>query len=158
MRNPAAPSPSDLALSPGPCARAALACTERRLLEAVLFEGARWAELARAWDAPVTELRQRVAAALLALQSARGVAAADRADRGGAAIEVALALHALDALDPDQAALVEVLLVQQPALQLAYDEYRELVGELCATAPRVAPPAGALERLRAAIGDDRALS
>ncbi|HET7504216.1 MAG TPA: hypothetical protein VFK02_24515 [Kofleriaceae bacterium] len=162
MLDPAAPSSLLFPATAGPPAYgaharlAALERTERRLLEAVVFEGASCAELARALGAPAAEVRRRVAAALLARDDAPAVAMASPADDG--ALETMLALHALDALDPDEAALVEALVAAQPALMQAYDEHRARVGELCATAPRVAPPAAALERLQLAIGDDRALN
>jgi hypothetical protein len=63
-------------------------------------------------------------------------------------------LRALDALDPDEAELIDVMLLHQPALQRAYDDYQSLVGALCTMVPRAAPTPSVLARLCNAIGDD----
>jgi hypothetical protein len=67
-----------------------------------------------------------------------------------------LALRALDALDPDEAELVDMMLLHQPALQRAYEDHLALVGELCTMVPRIAPSPSILARLTCAIGDDSA--
>jgi hypothetical protein len=75
-------------------------------------------------------------------------------DRGdGGAVAAMLVLRALDALDPDEAALIDVMLLHQPALQRSYAGYEELVGELCALVPRITPAARVLARLSDTIDD-----
>jgi hypothetical protein len=161
MMNPAFSAPWTLARSARSPAHAQLAALDRaalQQLEAVLFEGASCVQLARSSGAPVTEIRRRIAAALLALCDAPEPAPARGGEHRGGAIETMLALRALDALDPDEAALVDLLLAQQPALQRALDEYLERVGDLCATVPHATPSTDVLDRLRAAVGDDDAMN
>ena len=74
-----------------------------------------------------------------------------RDGEGGSAVAATLALHALDALDPDEAETIDVMLRQEPALQRLYDEYREVVGVLCMMVPRVTPSPSVLARLQSAV-------
>jgi hypothetical protein len=138
-----------------PPVRAAFATLDRparRLVEAMVFDGQSCARIAEATGDPVACVRRRAGAALLALHAALTERDADR----GGAVAAMLVLRALDALDPDEAELVDVMLDHQPALQRAYAGYRELVGALCTMVPRIAPPPCALARLCQEIGDDPA--
>jgi hypothetical protein len=157
MMNPATPAswtPPVGAVSQVRVAFATLDRAQQRLLDAVVFDGQSCARIAQSLGASATELRQRVGAAMLALHAQLAPAAVDR-DRGGA-VAAMLVLRALDALDPDEAELIDVMLLHQPALQRSYDDYRALVAALCTMVPRSSPPPGVLARLRDAIGDDRA--
>jgi hypothetical protein len=75
----------------------------------------------------------------------------DRVD--GGAVAAMLVLRALDALDPDETELIDVMLLHQPALQRTYAGYEDLVGALCALAPQIAPAARVLARLCDTIDD-----
>jgi hypothetical protein len=140
---------------------------QQRLIDAVLFDGRRCTQIAQAIGAPAGEIRSRVGAALreLRVQLAPGDGAGGDGVRhreggsaqGDAADAVAgmLVLRALDALDADEAALVDAMLVHQPALQPTYAGDRDLVAALCAVVPHIAPPSSVLARLRGSIdGDD----
>jgi len=72
---------------------------------------------------------------------------------GTANLSTMLVLRALDVLDPDEAELVDVMLTHQPVLQRSYDEYCDLVGELCMTVRRIAPSPSVWARLCASIDD-----
>jgi hypothetical protein len=155
MMNPPIPAPWTATAAAPPSIRAAFATLDRpaqRLLEAMLFDGQSCTRIAQSIGGSVTDVRRRAGAAMLelhAMVTARDVA------RGGA-VAVMLVLRALDALDPDEAELVDVMLEHQPALQQSYAEYRDLVGELCTMVPQIAPPPCILARLCAEAGDDRA--
>lgn len=129
---------------------AALPRGQQRLLEALLFDGESCTRIAQATGASPTDVRERAGAAMLELHAA--MAPRDR-DRGGA-VAAMLVLRALDALDPDEVELVDVVLLHQPGLQRVYEGYLALVGELCALAVAATPAAGLLARLRASVDDD----
>lgn len=159
MMNPAAAITWAAPVGPVSPVRAAFATLDRaqqRLLDAVVLEGRSCAGIARSIGASATDIRERVGAAMLALHVQLAPADvdvdADR-DRGGA-VAAMLVLRALDALDPDEAELIDVMLLHQPTLQRAYDDYQALVGALCTMVPRAAPTPSVLARLRDAIGDD----
>ena len=156
MMNPT-PAPWRPALGAPLSVRVAFATLDpaaRRQLEAMLFEGRRCTQIARATGDAAADVRRRAGAALLAMHAMR--TARDASLDG--AVAALLALHALDALDPDETDLMDEMLAHQPALQRSYAELRELVGELCRMLPPVAPSPGVLARLRVALGDDRAAS
>ncbi|TMQ13586.1 MAG: hypothetical protein E6J90_28285 [Deltaproteobacteria bacterium] len=113
----------------GPLGRA-----DQRLLEAALLDGHRCSELARALGVEAAEVRRRLGAAMLALHAAL------IGEPAHGPVASLLALRALDALDPDEAALVDAILAHDPALQRIHAGYCELVGELCLLVARVAPP------------------
>jgi hypothetical protein len=153
MMNPTPPatwSPSGSATSSTRAAFATLERRQRRLLEAVVFEGASCTQLARSVGATATDVRHEIGAAMLALYAQ--LAPPDRVD--GGAVAAMLVLRALDALDPDETELIDVMLLHQPALQRTYAGYEDLVGELCALAPRSTPAPGVRARLFDAIDDD----
>jgi len=153
MMNPPTSAPWTTSIAAAPSIRAAFATLDRsaqRLLEAMLFDGQRCTGIAQAIGGSATGVRGRAGAAMLELHAMR---TAREADRGGA-VAVMLVLRALEALDPDEAELVDVMLDHQPALLQSYAEYRDLVGELCVMAPPNAPPPCALARLCAEVGDD----
>lgn len=139
MLPPAAPAVgafAAVAALAGPLGRA-----DQRLLEAALFDGHSCSELARALGVEAADVRRRLGMAMLALHGALiGSGAPDAPGPGGGATAAMLALHALDALDPDEAALVDAMLAHQPALQRVHAGYCELVGELCLMVARVEPP------------------
>jgi hypothetical protein len=116
---------------------------QQRLLEAVVFEGASCAQLARATGVATCEVRRELGAAMLAMYAQ--LTLPDRGD--GDAVAAMLLLRALDALDPDETELVDVMLLHQPALQRGYACYEELVAELCLLVPRIAPAPHILARL-----------
>jgi hypothetical protein len=149
MMNPApttwTPPASDVA--PIRVAFAMLDRRQQRLLEAVVFEGASCAELAGVIGVAASDVRHQVGAAMQSLYAQ--VAPSDRAP--GGAVATMLALRALDALDADEAELVDVMLLHQPALQRSHAAYEELVGELCALVPQIAPAGRVLARLSDAI-------
>lgn len=152
MMNPAPPATWSPPGSSTSRARAAFATLERRhqrLLEAVVFEGASCTQLARSIGATATDVRHALGTAMLAVYAQ--LAPPDRVD--GGAVAAMLVLRALDALDPDETALIDVMLLHQPALQRTYAGYEDLVGELCALAPRIAPAARVLARLSDTIDD-----
>jgi len=157
MTNPPTPALWTANVAATPLVRAAFATLDQsaqRLLEAMLFDGQSCTRIAQSIGGSVTGVRRRAGAAMLELHAALAVGDGDR----GGAVAAMLGLRALDALDPDEAELVDVMLAHQPALQQAYAGYRELVGELCAMAPRIAPSPCALARLCAAIDDDSAMN
>lgn len=151
-----------------PLVRAAFATldrTQQRLLESMVFDGHSCTRLAHSLGASATSIRQQAGAAMLALHEALAAPREARGgDRGGAvaamlalrAVAVMLALRALGALDPDEAELIDAMLLHQPALQRAYEDHLALVGELCTMVPRTAPSPSVLARLGCAIGDDGA--
>lgn len=154
MMNPPGSAPWTAKVAATPSIRAAFATLDRpaqRLLEAMLFDGQSCTQIAQAIGASVTDVRRRAGAAMLELHAMRTVRDADR----GGAVAAMLVLRALDALDADEAELVDAILEHQPALQRSYAEYRELVGELCLMVPQIAPPPCVLARLCAGVGDDR---
>jgi hypothetical protein len=155
MMNPPIPAPWTTSVATSLSIRAAFATLDRpaqRLLEAMLFDGQSCTRIAQAIGGSASDVRGRAGAAMLELHALR---TAREVDRGGA-VAVMLVLRALEALDPDEAELVDVMLDHQPALQRSYAEYRELVGELCLMVPQIAPSPCALARLRAEVGDDHA--
>jgi len=127
-----------------------LARRQQRLLEAVVFEGATCTQLARASGATATDIRHELGATMLALYAQ--LAPADRAE--GGAVAAMLVLRALDALDPDETELIDVMLLHRPELQRIYAGYEDLVGELCACVPRITPAPRVLAQLTDAIDDD----
>jgi hypothetical protein len=139
---------------------AALGRAEQRLLEAIVFEGRRCSEIATAIGGTAAEVRGRAASALDALRGELLGSTGERRELGtgdlGGAVAAMLALRALDALDPDEAALIDAMLAHQPAMQRAYADHEAVVAALCATVPRIAPAAEVLARLGRSIGDDRA--
>jgi hypothetical protein len=159
MMNPPTPAPWTAPAAAPPLVRAAFATLERpqqRLLEAMVFDGRSCTRLAQSLGASATYVRQHAGAAMLALHEALAAPRGSRgADRGGA-VAVMLALRALDALDPDEAELVDAMLLHHPALQRVYDDHVALVGELCEMVPRAAPSLRVLARLLCATGDDGA--
>lgn len=146
-----APATWTAPVAPATAARAAFACLSRadqRLLSALLFDGARASELAARLGIAVGDLRARVGAAMHGLHRALRNATHERCD--------VLALRALDALDADEAAQIDATLVDHPAARRRYEEYCDLVGELCSVVPHVAPAAHVRARLVLAIDDDAA--
>jgi len=157
MMNPQTSAPwtaNFAADSPVRAAFAALDRTAQRMLEAMLFEGHSCTRIAWSIGGSVAEVRRRAGAAMLELHAALNVSDGDR----GGAVAAMLVLRALDTLDPDEAELVDVMLAHQPALQRSYDEYRDLVGELCMIVPvaRITPSPSVWARLCAAIDDSAA--
>jgi hypothetical protein len=122
---------------------------DQRLVEAALFDGWTCAEIARSTGAAPSEIRRRIGAAM---QELHAVQMCDQESSYGA-VAAMLALRALDALDVDEAAVIDAMLEQQAALMSEYGAYCELVGELCMMAPRVAPPARLAGRLMCAADD-----
>lgn len=160
MMNPAFPAlwtPPAPATSPARVAFATLDAWRQRMLESVLFDGWSCTELARSLGAAATEIRSEVSAAMGELRAALAVPDdGGGRDHGGGAVAAMLVLRALDALDPDEAALVDAMLAHQPALQRAHAEDCELVGELCRMVPPVPPAPDAFARLCRAIDGDLA--
>jgi hypothetical protein len=155
MMNTSTPAAWTATAAAPPLVRAAFATldrTQQRLLESMVFDGHSCTRLAQSLGASASFVRREAGAAMLALHEAL---AAPREVRGGA-VAVMLALRALDALDPDEAELVDMMLLHQPALQRAYDDHLALVGELCTMVPRTPPSPSVLARLSCAIGDDSA--
>lgn len=152
MTNPAPAtwSPPGSATSSTRTAFAALGRRQQRLLEAVVFEGASCTQLARSVDATATAVRHELGAAMLALYAQ--LVPLDRVD--GGAVAAMLVLRALDALDPDETELIDVMLLHRPELQRSYAGYEELVGELCAMVPRITPAPRVLAQLVGSIDDD----
>jgi anti-sigma-K factor RskA len=62
-------------------------------------------------------------------------------------LEVLVSLHALDALEPDEAAAVEAHLADCEACRTAYDAALETAGMLALSAPDATPPAELRERI-----------
>lgn len=152
MTNPPTSAPWTASLSTTPPVGAAFAALDRtaqRLLEAMLFDGHSCTRIAQSIGGSVAEVRRRAGAAMLELHAALNVSNGDR----GGAVAAMLVLRALDVLDADEAELVDVMLAHQPVLQRSYDEYCDLVGELCMTVRRTAPSPSVLARLCAAIDD-----
>ena len=121
---------------------------DQDLLEAVLFDGCSCVEIARAIGAAPSEIRWRVGAAMLELHAAQ--MRDGETDHG--AVATMLALRALDALDLDEAAVIDVMLEHEPAQLHAYAGFCELVGELCLMVSEAAPPPVVVERLLGAFG------
>jgi hypothetical protein len=119
------------------------------MLEAVLFDGRTCAQIARAAGVAASEIRRRVGAAMLELHAVQ--VRDGEVDDG--AIAALLALRALDALAPDDAAVVDVMLEREPSQLHVYARYCELVGELCLMVPQVAPPPSVVERLLASFDE-----
>jgi len=131
----------------------AFATLDRRqqgLLEAVVFEGASCTQLARKTGLAASEVRREIGTAMLAMYAQ--LTLPDQGD--GGAVAAMLLLRALDALDPDETELVDVMLLHQPALQRCYAGYEDLVAELCLLVPRVAPAPRILARLSELVDDD----
>jgi hypothetical protein len=139
---------------PAGAAFAMLDSVEQQLLEAALFDGQRCADLAGVLGVPAIEVRQRLGRAMLELRAVL----ADRESCGSEPMAVMLALHALDALDSDEAALVDAMLAHQPALRRTHAGYCELVGELCLMVPHAEPPPLDRSWLRDAFDDDAAMN
>jgi hypothetical protein len=129
---------------------ATLARAQQRLLEAVVFEGASCTQLARAVGATATDIRHEIGTAMLALYAQ--LAPPDHVD--GGAVAAMLVLRALDALDPDETELIDVMLLHRPELQRAYAGYEDLVGELCTLVPRITPSPRTLAQLCDVIDDN----
>jgi hypothetical protein len=127
---------------------------DQRLLEAVLFDGRSCVELAHLIGVAPSAIRWRVGAAMLELHAVQ--LRDDETDHG--AVAAMLALRALDALDPDEAAVIDVMLEHEPAQLHAYGGYCEVVGELCLMVPQVAPPPSVVERLLGRFDDDMAVN
>ena len=124
--------------SPVRVAFAALDLAARELLEAALFDGRTCTELACMRGVATIEIRAGLASTMRALHAAL-VAEPSEPVEGGA-VAAMLALHALDTLDLDEAALVDAMLAHQPALRRVHAGYCALVGELCLLASPVEPP------------------
>ena len=62
-------------------------------------------------------------------------------------LELLVSLHALDALEPDEAAAVAAHLAECDACRAAFDEARETAAMLALTAPGAEPPADLRERI-----------
>jgi hypothetical protein len=122
---------------------------DQRLVEAALFDGWTCAEIARSTGAAPSEIRRRIGAAM---QELHAVQMQDDETGYGAVVGM-LALRALDALDVDEAAVIDAMLEQQVALMVEYGAYCELVGELCMMVPRIAPWPQLVERLVCADRD-----
>src|SRR5262249_19032828 len=104
-----------------PSAFATLDRADQRMLEAVLFDGWSCAHLAGSIGISACESRQQIGAAM------RELHALTRGDDGEpGAVGAMLALRALDALDPDEAAVIDAMLEQQPALLATYAGYCDL--------------------------------
>jgi hypothetical protein len=127
---------------------------DRDLLEAVLFDGCSCVEIARAIGVAPSAIRWRVGAAMLELHAVQ--LRDDETDHG--AVAAMLALRALDALDLDEAAVIDVMLEHEPAQLHAYAGYCEVVGELCLMVPQVAPSPSVVERLLGRFDDDMAVN
>ncbi len=142
--NPTRPCPWTCVVPPAATARSALDAvaalaaplgrSDQRLLEAALFDGHSCTDLARSLGAEAADIRRRLGETMLALHGAL------IGEPGEGAVAAMLALHALDALDLDEAMLVDAMLAHQPALRRVHAGYCELVGELCLMVARVAPP------------------
>jgi hypothetical protein len=144
MLLPTAPASWTVPASTSAAVRAAfasLAHADQRVLSALLFDGA-----------GDDDLRDRAGAAMLAVHRSLS----PHATSTDGALAGLLALHALAALAPDDAALIDALLDQQPGLQRHYQEYCDLAGELCRIVLHVAPSPDVLARLMAI--DDRAMN
>lgn len=153
MMNPAPPTTwtqPGSALSQVGVAFAALDRRQQRLLEAIVFEGASCTQLARATGRAALEVRAEIGTAMLALSTQLTPGA--RGD--GGAVTTMLVLRALDALDPDEAELIDVMLLHQPALQRSYAVCEDVVAELCLLVPRIAPAPRVLARLSELLDDD----
>jgi hypothetical protein len=139
--------------SPARAAFAALDLAAGQLLEAALFDGCTCTELACMRGVATTEVRTSLANAMHALR-AMLVAEPGEPVEGGA-VAAMLALHALDTLDPDEAAVVDAMLAYQPALRRAHAGYCALVGELCLLVPPAEPPPCDVLRSLDATHEDR---
>jgi len=126
----------------------------QRLLAALLFDGERCTELASRLGVAATAVRERAGTAMLLLH--RALCMAPCASEPAARVATMLVLRALDALDADEAAWIDAMLVHQPALHRAYEEYCDLVGDLCSVAPHVAPTPSVLARLLLTVDDSAA--
>ena len=121
---------------------------DQRLVEAALFGGT-CVEIAQSTGVAPSEIRWRIGAAMLELHAAQ----MRDEETGHGAVAAMLALRALDALDADEAAVIDAMLEQQAGLMLEYGGYCALVGELCMIAPRLAPRPCLIERLMCATDD-----
>ena len=136
--------------APAIAVRAAFACLSRadqRLLAALIFDGESVSAIAERIGVVACDLRTRASAAMHRLH---------RALRTPASASSALVLRALDALDADDAARIDAVIRRQPSARRLYEEYCDLVGELCSAVPHVAPPSHVFARLALSIGDDAA--
>jgi hypothetical protein len=155
-------APPTLEITPARAAFATLDRSEQQLLAAVLFDGLRCTQIARAMGVPASDIRLCVSEAMYALHAELTAPYCDCADDGagdgGGAVDSMLALRALDALDPDETELVDALLVHQPALQRLYVEHCAVVGELCMMVLEASPAPGTWQRLQAATEDELAIN
>jgi hypothetical protein len=130
---------------------------DQDLLEAVLFDGCTCVDIARAIGVAPSDIRWRVGAAMLELHAAQ--MRDGESDHG--AVATMLALRALDALDFDEAAVIDVMLEHESAQLHAYAGYCEVVGQLCLMVPAIAPAQSCVQRLLVASGpldDDTAVN
>ena len=97
----------------------------RWILERILFAGETCSQLARSRGILTCEVR---AEAISAMRSLRESAARHPAIDGSDGL---LALHALRALDADEAEAVKLVISSNPGLERRYQADRELVGDLC---------------------------
>jgi hypothetical protein len=144
-------------VAPALAVRAAFACLSRadqRLLAALLFDGERCDALASRLGLAAEDLRERVHAAMHALH--RALHRALLLATPPTAMSSALTLRALDALDANEAAQIDAVIAHQPSARRLYEEYCDLVGELCSVVPHVAPAPHVRARLALAIDDDAA--
>jgi hypothetical protein len=96
------------------------------------------------------DLRARASSAMHHLHRALRSAASP------SALSSLLTLRALDALDADEAAQLDAVIGDQPRARCLYEEYCDLVGELCSAVPHVAPPSHVFARLALSIDDSAA--
>jgi hypothetical protein len=150
MSNPVAAAPAiSPVTSPVHCAFARLDEADQRLVEAAVFDGWTCAEIARSMGAAPSEIRRRIGGAMRELHAAQ----MRDEETGHGMVAAMLALRALDALDADEAAVIDAILEHQLALMVEYGAYCELVGELCMMARCIAPRPRLVERLMCAADD-----
>jgi hypothetical protein len=96
------------------------------ILERILFAGKTYSQLARSRGIPTCEVRAQAISAMRSLRDASAVGHPALDGNDGL-----LALHALRALDGDEAAAVELVISSNPGFERRYQAERELVGALC---------------------------
>lgn len=151
MHGSAAPATWTAPVAPALAVRAAFACLSRadqRLISALLFDGVRCDALADRLGITARDLRNRASAAIHDLHRALRNAPSTPSSL--------LALRALDALDDDEAASIDAVVAHHPTARRLYEEYCDLVGELCSLAPHVAPASHVHARLALALDDTAA--
>lgn len=117
----------------------------RGILERILFAGDSCPQIARRLGIPTSDVR---AAAISAMRSLRTPAAARPLVTDGN--DGLVVLHALRALDADEAVAAERAICTSPDLQRRYRADRELVADVCALWP-VDPPGHLFGRLLMSI-------